>query len=200
MCSTTPTCSRKDKRWQKLFGPPSLEYSESFRARPYSKRFVRHLEGYYAQSHPEEDFAETFAIWLTPDLDWRQQYRDWKALEKLEYVDKLDAASSPANRRWCFPNRKSAMPSRLRSRLDAHYRRRRRTYAQEFPDFFDGDLRKLFVDSDGAPDSERAATFLRRVEQIDSQCRLRLDRRAQVHHQPIAARPHRTLQPSSICA
>lgn len=65
----------KDKRWQKLFGPPSLEYSESFRARPYSKRFARHLDGYHAQSHPEEDFSETFAIWLTPEIDWRQQYR-----------------------------------------------------------------------------------------------------------------------------
>ena len=66
----------------KLFGSPSLEYSESYRARPYSKRFVRHLDGWYAQSHPEEDFAETVAIWLTPGLDWRNQYRGWKALEK----------------------------------------------------------------------------------------------------------------------
>lgn len=65
----------KDKSWQKLFGPVSLEYSESFRARPYSRGFVRHLDGYYAQSHPEEDFAETVAIWLTPHLDWRRQYR-----------------------------------------------------------------------------------------------------------------------------
>ena len=68
-------CSKKINSWQKLFGPPSLEYSESFRARPYSRRFVRHLDGCYAQSHPEEDFAETVAIWLTPDLDWRQQYQ-----------------------------------------------------------------------------------------------------------------------------
>jgi len=65
----------KDRQWQKIFGPPSLEYSESFRARPYSKRFVRHLDGWYAQSHPEEDFAETVAIWLTPALEWKQQYR-----------------------------------------------------------------------------------------------------------------------------
>ena len=156
---------KKDKRWQKLFGPPSLEYSESFRARPYSKRFVRHLDGYYAQSHPEEDFAETFAIWLTPDLDWRQQYRDWKALEKLEYVDKLmqELAGKPP---LVFAKSKISDAARLRSRLEAHYRRRRRTYAQEFPDFFDGDLRKLFVDSAAAPDSERAAAFLRRSNKL----------------------------------
>jgi ribosomal protein L20A (L18A) len=155
----------KDKRWRKLFGPPSLEYSESFRARPYSKRFVRHLEGWYAQSHPEEDFAETFAIWLTPDLDWRQQYRDWKALEKLEYVDKLmrELAGKPP---LVFSKVKISDASRLRSRLELHYRRRRRTYAQEFPDFFDADLRKLFVDATASPNGERAAVFLRRSNKL----------------------------------
>ena len=155
----------KDKRWQKLFGSPSLEYSESFRARPYSKRFVRHLDGYYAQSHPEEDFAETIAIWLTPDLDWRQQYRDWKALEKLEYVDKLmhELAGKPP---LVFSKSKISDASRLRSRLEAHYKRRRRTYAQEFPDFFDADLKRLFSEASESPSSERAAVFLRRTNKL----------------------------------
>ena len=89
----------KEKHWQKLFGPPSLEYSESFRARPYSKRFVRHLVAGTRRAIPEEDFAETVAIWLTPDLDWRQQYKDWKALEKLEYVDSL-MEKLAVNSRW----------------------------------------------------------------------------------------------------
>ena len=151
----------KDKRWRKFFGPSSLEYSESFRARPYSKRFVRHLDGWYAQSHPEEDFAETIAIWLTPGLDWRQQYRDWKALEKLKYVDELmrKLAGKPP---LVFSKAKMSDASRLRSRLEAHYKRRRRAYAQDFPDFFDADLKKLFTDAAAAPHSERAAVFLRR--------------------------------------
>src|SRR5918996_749374 len=151
----------KGKAWQKLFGPTSLEYSESFRARPYSKRFVRHLEGWYAQSHPEEDFAETVAIWLTPNLDWKQQYRDWKALDKLEYVNHLMqklAGKAPL----VFSKAKMSEASRLRSRLEAYYKRRRRMYAQDFPDFFDADLKKLFADLSQAPDGERAATFLRR--------------------------------------
>ena len=155
----------KDKHWQKLFGPTSLEYSESFRARPYSRRFVRHLEGYYAQSHPEEDFAETVAIWLTPGLDWRHQYRGWKALEKLEYVDqlmhKLDGKPPVV-----FSKAKISDASRLRSRLEAHYKRRRRLYAQEFPDFFDADLKKLFAESSVSPTGERAATFLRRSNKL----------------------------------
>jgi hypothetical protein len=151
----------KEKRWRKLFGPPSLEYSESFRARPYSKRFVRHLEGWYAQSHPEEDFAETVAIWLTPDLDWKQQYRDWKALDKLEYVDEVmrKLAGTPP---LVFSRTKMSEASRLRSRLALYYKRRRRAYAQEFPDFFDADLKTLFVEASASANAERASTFLRR--------------------------------------
>ena len=155
----------KDRRWQKLFGPTSLEYSESFRARPYSRRFVRHLDGYYAQSHPEEDFAETVAIWLTPDLDWRNQYKGWKALEKIEFVDDLMrklAGKAPL----VFSKAKISEASRLRSRLEAHYKRRRRTYAQEFPDFFDADLKKLFIEASVAPNGERAGSFLRRHRQL----------------------------------
>ncbi|HWO40433.1 MAG TPA: putative zinc-binding metallopeptidase [Candidatus Eisenbacteria bacterium] len=152
---------QKERRWKKLFGSPSLEYSESFRARPYSKRFVRHLDGWYAQSHPEEDFAETVAIWLTPDLDWRLQYRDWKALDKLEYVDTVmqRIAGKPP---LIFSTAKMSEASRLRSRLAAYYKKRRRLYAQDFPDFFDADLRKLFADPETSPGAERAASFLRR--------------------------------------
>ena len=155
----------KDKPWRKLFGHPSLEYSESYRARPYSKRFVRHLDGWYAQSHPEEDFAETVAIWLTPGLDWQHQYRGWKALDKLEYVDELMvrlANKTPL----VFSKSKMSEASRLRSRLELFYRRRKRTYAEEFPDFFDTDLRRLFVDADHAPENERAAAYLRRARKM----------------------------------
>jgi hypothetical protein len=151
----------KDKEWQKNFGPPSLEYSESFRARPYSKRFVRHLEGWYAQSHPEEDFAETLAIWLTPALDWRSQYRGWKALEKLEYVDRL-MAKLAGQQPLVLARSRMSEASRLRSRLDAYYKKRRKLYAQDFPEFFDADLKKLFADAAAAPEAERAAAFLRR--------------------------------------
>jgi len=76
-------------RWRELFGPFSSEYEDAYRFMPYSKSFVRHLEKHYAQCHPDEDFAETFAVWLTPDLNWREKYKGWNALEKLLYVDKL---------------------------------------------------------------------------------------------------------------
>src|SRR5579864_2030546 len=81
--------SRED--WRAVFGSPEAEYApETYQPRPYSKGFVRHLPNWYAQAHPDEDFAETFAVWLTltPD-EWRQPYRGWKALDKLQYVDTL---------------------------------------------------------------------------------------------------------------
>ena len=151
----------KDPMWQDVFGPPSLEYSESFRARPYSKLFVRHLDGWYAQSHPEEDFAETFAIWLTPGLDWKRQYRGWKALAKLEYVNEL-AKRLVGNPPLHVSRARMSQASRLRSRLESYYKRRRRQYAQDFPDFFDSDLRRLFAEPGAATSAEKAAAFLRR--------------------------------------
>jgi hypothetical protein len=151
----------KDREWQKVFGPPSLEYSESFRARPYSKRFVRHLDGWYAQSHPEEDFAETVALWLTPQLDWKRQYKGWRALKKLEYVDALMTrlAGHPPQ---VLKRTKMSEAVKLRSRLAAYYKKRRKLYAQDFPDFFDADLSRLFAAASSAPGAERASSFLRR--------------------------------------
>ena len=39
--------------------------------------------------HPDEDFAETFAVWLTPRSGWRRRYHYWPALAKLKFVDGL---------------------------------------------------------------------------------------------------------------
>ena len=78
---------RKD--WRKQFGRYSQKYPTFYQPKPYSKRFVLHLEDWYGQSHPAEDFAETFALWLTPTSNWRKRYAGWPALKKLEYVEAL---------------------------------------------------------------------------------------------------------------
>src|SRR5688572_12721381 len=75
---------RRSKR-REVFGSPAKPYPEFYTPKPYSKSFVLHLDSWYAQSHPDEDFAETFAVWLTPSSEWRQRYAGWKALPKLEY-------------------------------------------------------------------------------------------------------------------
>src|SRR5204863_4214650 len=74
--------------WIAHFGSMDTDYLEEYRPQPFSRRFVRHLPGWYAQKHPDEDWAETFAVWLTPASDWRRLYAGWpEALAKLEYCD-----------------------------------------------------------------------------------------------------------------
>lgn len=78
------------EEWTQLFGPMSRPYLEEYKVVPFSPDFVRHLPGGYAQKHPDEDWAETFALWMTPELDWRALYADAPgALRKLEYCDRV---------------------------------------------------------------------------------------------------------------
>ena len=75
--------------WKQLFGPFRRPYRENYRPVPFSRNYVRHLAGWYAQKHPDEDFAETFAVWLTPRSGWRKRYRGWRAFEKLRYMERI---------------------------------------------------------------------------------------------------------------
>ena len=75
--------------WKQLFGPFRRPYHDNYRPIPFSRNFVRHLAGWYAQKHPDEDFAETFAVWLTPRSAWRKRYRGWGAMAKLQYINRI---------------------------------------------------------------------------------------------------------------
>jgi hypothetical protein len=77
-----------DPEWRRLFGDITAPYEDDYRPIPFSRRFVRHLPGWYAQKHPDEDWAETFAVWMTPGLDWRREYAGWPALAKLEWAER----------------------------------------------------------------------------------------------------------------
>src|SRR4030081_2498881 len=79
----------KTPEWRDLFGPFRRPYRDDYRPVPFSRRFVRHIAGWYAQKHPDEDFAETFAVWLTPRSGWRKRYKGWGARAKLRYVDRM---------------------------------------------------------------------------------------------------------------
>lgn len=151
--------SRKD--WQGVFGSPETEYApETYTPRPYSKSFVRHLPNWYAQAHPDEDFAETFAVWLATGPDeWRSRYKGWKALEKLEYVNVLMQEAVTAAPRVTRGRRISEV-RKLRTTLARHYAARRRLYAEDFPDFYDADLRLIF--GKDQPGGEPAVKLVRR--------------------------------------
>lgn len=151
----------EQKEWQAIFGSPDTEYTpETYRPRPYSRSFVQHLPNWYAQAHPDEDFAETFAVWLGMDPEgWRTHYRGWKALDKLEFVHNL--MSEAANRPPAVKRgRRISEARKLRKTLDRYYAQRRKLYAEDFPDFYDADLRAIFCN--GEPGTESAAKVMRR--------------------------------------
>ena len=151
---------RRRKR-QHLFGLSSTPYPEYYAPKPYSKSFVIHLDPWYAQSHPDEDFAETFAVWLTPHSFWRKRYADWPALKKLEYMDALMAeiAGTPPLE---TTDRIVEPLHRIRRTLRHHYKRKRKHYGLDYPNFYDRDLRRLFSDAPEFSDNLAAATFLHR--------------------------------------
>jgi len=148
-------------RWRQLFGRFSAMYSDVYQPRPYSKRYVVHLEGNYAQAHPDEDFAETFAVCITPGSNWRIRYRGWGAMKKLLYVDHLIREIGPA-KPVVNSREELAAASRMTSTLAAYYDRRRRYLREEFPGFYDLGLQRLFAPQDASRGGESAAAFLRR--------------------------------------
>ena len=152
----------RTKDWRKHFGRTSVRYPISYRPRPTSRNHVQHLASWYAQAHPDEDFAETFAVWLTPRAHWQRRYEGWPALRKLEYVDSM--MKSIAGRRPLRISRKQVDPvSSMTRTLAEYYERKQRRYGTNYPDFYDRDLTRLFSDSPDDQWRESAAVFVRRI-------------------------------------
>jgi hypothetical protein len=151
----------KRAEWQRVFGSPKQEYGDTYRFRPYSKRFVRHLPNYYAQYHPDEDFCETFAVWLTPGFDWKREYAGWKALDKLVFVDRL--MKRIAGKRPPRPaGRKYWQAAKIRSTLRKYYQRRRDAEAENLPDFHDANLKRMF--REGEPRNEKRLSIAKLLQ------------------------------------
>ena len=156
--------------WRATFGPYSRPYRERFHADPFSRDHVRHILAWYAQKHPDEDFAETFAMWLTPGLDWRRDYAGWGALAKLEYMDRVMAEVGGEAPETPIPRPEHLPVDAMHYTVAEHY-----TEAETgipIPDeaHFDGDLRTIFpgeapaagVDAAGnGRGGEPAAAFIR---------------------------------------
>jgi len=130
------------EEWRELFGPFTRPYQDDYTPNPFSRNFVRHLPGWYAQKHPDEDFAESFAVWLRPGSDWREVYKEWGCYRKVLYVDAIvgklgqndplvtDAGYDPALEELCFS-------------VAEHYRKSRPRLI-ELPAHFDNDLKEIF--------------------------------------------------------
>jgi hypothetical protein len=139
------------EEWVRTFGSITQPYVEEYRPEPFSRRFVRHLPGWYAQKHPDEDWAETFAVWMTPGGAWRADYADWPlALAKLLYCDRTMAELGG---REPFVGRAEDSDldedvGEMALSLDQYYRRLE--LREELPVGLDGALRTIFADVDEA--------------------------------------------------
>jgi hypothetical protein len=168
---------RRRRDWQRVFGRAGAPYSRDYTVRPGSRDYVLHLEHWYAQSHPTEDFAETFAVWLRPKARWRAEYSGWPALAKLEFVDGLMAEL--AGRKPSKRDRSFIAPlTDNRRTLGEHYRRR--AFFGDGPEQrFDAWLMNVF-----APRSESGATTVsaeRYLREVKPQLTRTLLRRTRVH-------------------
>lgn len=151
---------QRRRRWQDLFGRSSTHYPTYYRPNPASKNYVQHLRHWYAQSHPDEDFAETFAVWLTPGANWRTRYAGWPAIKKLQYVDELMAEL--AAERPLLTRRLQVDPlNRLTSTLGDHYKKKRSLYVVGTQKTYDRDLRRIFSADPKHRRSPAASMFLR---------------------------------------
>jgi hypothetical protein len=151
---------RRRRRWREVFGPASLPYPHSYRPRPGSRRYVQHLGEWYAQAHPTEDFAETFAVWLQPRSGWRTDYAGWPALRKLEFIDGLIAeigASAPAVIDRRHVEDLAENPRTLR----AHYAHRHASLRLPRRSAADELLLRMFTPAPARPTAPKAAHAIR---------------------------------------
>jgi hypothetical protein len=154
---------RRRKRWREVFGPASLQYPAHYKARPGSRRYVHHLGEWYAQAHPTEDFAETFAVWLKPNSSWRRSYATWPAFNKLSVVEEL--MTSVQGQRPPVRNRLRIEPIQENTRtLAQHYRRKLAHNRQYRLGLADELLRRIFSPERLRKGTARASTLLRAQE------------------------------------
>jgi hypothetical protein len=153
---------RRRRGWREVFGPASLPYPDTYRPRPGSRRFVQHLGAWYAQAHPTEDFAETFAVWLKPRSTWRREYLGWPAFAKLEFIDQLAREIGDARPKVMDRSRIEDIAGET-STLRAHYERKLARYRLPRRSGADELLLKVFTTGPRRRSAPKAASVLREM-------------------------------------
>jgi Putative zinc-binding metallo-peptidase len=167
---------RRRAAWRQVFGRSSAPYPDDYSPRPSSRRHVLHLGHWYAQSHPTEDFAETFAVWMQPRARWRRDYAEWPAIRKLLFVDEImgEIATEAPQRR----DRSVVKPlAGVDQTLGDHYRLKKARYGGT-ERRYDRWIRRVFVPRAQRPRAIAASRFVRDIE---PQLRRLLERRARLH-------------------
>jgi hypothetical protein len=136
----------EQEEWIKLFGSMTQPYTEEYRPQPFSRQYVRHLAGWYAQKHPDEDWAETFAVWMTPGFDWRVIYRDWPdALAKLDYCNRTMTVLNDRDPLVTITDHDQDV-SELKSSVEEFYREAVESGEDPLPPGLDGAFHAIFED------------------------------------------------------
>jgi hypothetical protein len=146
------------------FGDYARPYLERYAANPLSRAHVRHILGWYAQKHPDEDFAETFAVWLTPTTDWRTEYAGWEALRKLEWMDDVMRQVGPMSPSIAAPTEDDLPVEAMHWTVGEHYASDKESFPLGDARQFDGDLLRVFAQRSDAPLGEAAALYLTQHE------------------------------------
>ena len=156
---------RRRRRWRELFGSASLPYPDAYRPRPVSRLHVQHLEGWYAQAHPTEDFAETFAVWLKPRSAWRREYSGWPALAKLEYIDTL-MPTLAARKPSVTARTRIEDIARNRRTLGQHYAQKFARYGPAHRSVADESLQRIFTLKPRTRQVLKAASAVREMRRV----------------------------------
>jgi hypothetical protein len=167
---------RRRADWRRVFGRAAAPYPDDYSPRPSSRRYVLHLGHWYAQSHPTEDFAESFAVWMQPKARWQRDYEDWPAIRKLEFVDRImeDVAMQTPKHR----DRSVIEPlAQVDQTLGEHYRLKKQRYGGA-ERRYDRWMSRVFVPRARRPHAIPASRFVREIE---PQLRRLLERRARLH-------------------
>ncbi len=148
--------------WTNTFGSYRVPYPEWYQPQPGSRDYVLNLDAWYAQAHPAEDFAETFAVWLRPGTQWRRQYAGWGAERKLDYIQQImrDLAGKSPKR---LARREVDPLETLKKTLREHYRRKRAYYTIHWPASYERNLYRVFSEEPRHRSYPSAAQFLRRI-------------------------------------
>jgi hypothetical protein len=156
-----------DEEWVRCFGSITQPYEEDYRPEPFSRRFVRHLPGWYAQKHPDEDWAETFAVWMTPKYNWEKEYESWpEALGKLRYCDRM-MRQTTARDPLVTAEELDEDVGEIGYSVADYYEELGHDRSPDFPPGLDGALRAIFEESGeeaSADGSRPAADLLVRLE------------------------------------
>jgi len=155
-------CLRRRKSWRDVFGPASLPYPDTYKPRPGSRRFVQHLGSWYAQAHPTEDFAETFAVWLKPRSAWRREYLGWAAYTKLQFIDGLVEEIGPSRPEVAERGTVEEVTQDIRT-LRQHYEDKLARYRIPRRSGADELLLKVFTPAPRSRAAPRAASVLREL-------------------------------------